>query len=70
MPSTAIAPSETKKKKIKSSTASAQPNALPVAKPIEGFPRGGALALSPLEMRDVADKAEKDVLFQVSIQHF
>lgn len=33
---------------------------------IEDFPRGGALPLDALEFREVADKASKDVLFDVS----
>lgn len=31
----------------------------------EDFPRGGASALSPLEVRKIKDEAEKDVLFGV-----
>ncbi len=74
MPST-IASQGSKKKKILKEKDSPESNALPVTKikDVESlnFPRGGALALTPLEMRDVADKAEKDILFQVceSMQH-
>ena len=32
----------------------------------EDFPRGGASALSPLEVRKIKEEAEKDVLFGVS----
>ena len=35
----------------------------------EDFPRGGASALSPLEVRKIKEKAEKDVLFGVSDVH-
>lgn len=31
----------------------------------EDFPRGGASALSPLEVRKIKNEAEKDVLFGV-----
>lgn len=33
----------------------------------EDFPRGGASALSPLEVRKIKNEAEKDVLFGVII---
>ena len=34
----------------------------------EDFPRGGASALSPLEVRKIKNEAEKDVLFGVNIE--
>ena len=33
----------------------------------EDFPRGGASALSPLEVRKIKNEAEKDVLFGVNV---
>ncbi|TPX37608.1 hypothetical protein SmJEL517_g00637 [Synchytrium microbalum] len=40
---------------------------LPIAQSVvEDFPRGGALPLSALEFREVADRASKDVLFDQS----
>ena len=33
----------------------------------EDFPRGGASALTPLEVRNIKHEAEKDVLFGVKV---
>jgi len=42
---------------------------IPPAEEVD-FPRGGASALSPLEVRRIKHEAEKDVLFGVSINTF
>lgn len=36
----------------------------------EDFPRGGASVLTPLEVRQIKNKAERDVLFEVRNNYY